>query len=652
MVELNEAVEHEADNVEKTVELDLESDGETIELNGADEVETESDGETRRVEENAKNVMMKLKQLKEEFGIIGVRRIENIQRVSQEHSEHLPEIEVGAEIIVDDETVQERIDEELNVQEQNDDTVQMQEERNDQEELSTDNVTVDEPVHMHEETNDQEELSTDNVIVDEPVRMQDELNDQIEDETLVVSRRKRRKIIEEYDSEEEEEIQIVNESNVQIPIEIEEEEEENVHVNVKPEPEQAQCSVPKTTRLKQIARKVTPNVVREITNRIAILKKELHESDFKIYLKRILIEKQKMNKRSVGQMKLETLEKLVIDFLTKQRLVELKKDKSEADEEVRRERELYEEEKRIRKEREELNKKLNEELRKEKELTKKVQREQRDIYVDLEDLVAKQFTEDPFGRNQDTSPDDTNVDDLTDFDETGRRCVKEIEDFCNKQSLSESEDEGKKKKEESSSRIVNPSVAELREERERLEKRKRGILANIKGWRYDINENAVVVKRMDDSCSYFRSTKELTRLSKDDLFQLSKIRMVNHGAYPHGREVEDLVRQHAKSNFVNFQSKMKHKRKRSTMWLDNTPIRTAKKIKINDAADVTGWRMDWEFHEIVIERADGSEDRLYEDADIRALRNQDLLALEKLPFRNHEVNEEGTHTIKVVEFLV
>jgi hypothetical protein len=57
------------------------------------------------------------------------------------------------------------------------------------------------------------------------------------------------------------------------------------------------------------------------------------------------------------------------------------------------------------------------------------------------------------------------------------------------------------------------------------------------------------------------------------------------------------------------------------MMMDRIPVQPAKRRKIEEKSKIIGWKLDLVSHEIMIEREDGSEDRLYEDVDLRQMSN-------------------------------
>ena len=145
------------------------------------------------------------------------------------------------------------------------------------------------------------------------------------------------------------------------------------------------------------------------------------------------------------------------------------------------------------------------------------------------------------------------------------------------------------------------------------------------------------------------------KLPKKDLWQLANLELVNHGMYPQGRDFERFIKNQAKKDFEGSKvGKLKRKHvKESEAFPERIHGHTHRTKKKNSSlAPIIGWVYDKETLEVVIQRYNAQDHRMYEFHDMKMLCDEDILELSKHPLRGSQGHEEAEMFIEAHKNLL
>lgn len=108
---------------------------------------------------------------------------------------------------------------------------------------------------------------------------------------------------------------------------------------------------------------------------------------------------------------------------------------------------------------------------------------------------------------------------------------------------------------EESSKIVDSFDENFKEKGKTTKGSKPEEFSKIKGWKYDADCRAIIIKRDHGRCNYYYHTYDLLKLSKAELRQLANLRMINPAMYPQGYEFEEFLKKQAKKDFEDYEIK-------------------------------------------------------------------------------------------------
>lgn len=98
----------------------------------------------------------------------------------------------------------------------------------------------------------------------------------------------------------------------------------------------------------------------------------------------------------------------------------------------------------------------------------------------------------------------------------------------------------------SNTKIVDSFGKTIKEQKSKVYKSEE--FSKIQGWKYDEECKAIMIKIDYGRCKYYYHTHDILKLLKAEFQQLSKLKMVNHGMYALGYELEEFLKSQAKKD--------------------------------------------------------------------------------------------------------